>query len=119
MAFFKALGVVVVSLDVPLLAIATAELSRGSSSRQGYRVLVVFGFTWLVGIGLMHLRKWAALYFSIPLFCFGAWLFVTSIEPIPFPRNLLYMAEGVSLMLPLIVTISVWSRLTWGGKWFF
>jgi hypothetical protein len=53
------------------------------------------------------------------LFGFGLWLFVTSIEPIRFPWNLLYMAEGISLMLPLIVTIRVWSQLSSGRKWFF
>jgi hypothetical protein len=69
-------------------------------------------------MGLLCLRKWAALYFSIPLFCFGLWLFVTSIERIRFPWNLLYMAEGVSLTLPLMVTIRVWSQLSWGKRFF-
>jgi hypothetical protein len=87
--------------------------------RQEFSTLIGLGFVTLVGFGLLFLRKWAAIYFSVPLFCFGAWLALTSIEPIPFPFNLCYMCLGVSLMLPLIVTVRVWSQLSWGGKWFF
>lgn len=121
MALFKALGVVVLLLDLPLLAISLAKMSFTLElpSRNEFRSLVVIGFAWLVGIGLLGLRKWAALYFSVTLFGFGLWLFVTSIEPGRFPWNLFYMAEGISLMLPLIVTIRVWSQLSSGGKWFF
>jgi len=121
MAFFKAFGVVVLLLDLPLLTSAIAQISftLKMPSRQEFKWLVVAAAAWPVGIGLLYLRKWAALYFAVPLFCFGLWFALTSIEPIRFPWNLFYMAEGVSLMLPLIVTIRVWSQLSWGGEWFF
>ena len=96
--------------DIPL---------RAPIPREELRTLIGAGFVTVVGIGLLFLRRWAAIYFSVPLFCFGLWLAVSSIEPIPFPWNLLYMTEGVSLMLPLIVTIRVWPQLSWRGKWFF
>ena len=120
MAFFKAFGVVVLLIDLPILAVTIAEISFAPKTpfQNQLRWLVGTAFAWLIGIGLLCLRRWAALYFSISLFCFGMWLFVTSIEPIRFPWNLLYMAEGVSLTLPLMVTIQVWSQLSW-GKWFF
>jgi hypothetical protein len=121
MAFFRAYGAVVLLLDLPLLASAITEIcfTPHRTSRWDIRCLVVFGFASLVGIGLLFLRKWAALYFSITLFCFGLWMFLTSIEPIRFPWNLFYMADGISLTLPFFVTVRFWSRLAWGGKWFF
>jgi hypothetical protein len=120
MAFFRAFGIVVLLIDLPILAVTIAEISFALKvSQHQLRWLVGTGFAWLVGLGLLGLRKWAALYFSIPLFCFGGWVFVSSIEPIRFPWNLFYMAEGLSLMLRLIVTLRVWSRLSWGGKSFF
>lgn len=120
-AFFKAFGLVILLLDLPLLLGAIAEISFDPKipPPSQIRWMVAVGFAWIVGLGLLGLRKWAALYASIPLFCFGLWLAVTSIEPIRFPWNLFYVAEGVSLMLPLVVTIRVWSQLSWGGKWFF
>lgn len=121
MAFFKAFGVLVLLLDLPVLLTSLAEISSSvqlPSARQA-RLVIFASLTAVVGIGLLNLRKWAALYFSIPLFCFGLWLSLSFIEPIRFPWNLFYMAEGVSLMLPLVVTIRIWSQLSWGGKWFF
>jgi hypothetical protein len=32
--------------------------------------------------------------------------------------NLLVMAHGISLALPLVVTIRVWKDLTWGTRFF-
>jgi hypothetical protein len=79
-------------------------------------MLVVWGFATIIGAGLVCLRKWAALYFSVPLFCYGLWLALSSVEQFSFPLNLFWMFEGASLMLPLIVTIRVWPLLSWSGK---
>jgi hypothetical protein len=100
--FFKSFGVLTLLLS-PILI--------GS--------LVLFSAVIVVGFGLIFLRKWAALYFSVPLFCFGIWLALSSIRKEPFPSNLLVMVYSLSLMFPLFVTIQVWPRLTWRGKWFF
>lgn len=72
----------------------------------------------LVGFGLAFLRKWAALYFSIPLFWFGLRHAFVSIYEVAFPLNLLAMLFGVSLMLPLVITIRMWKQLTWGRRFF-
>ena len=87
--------------------------------RQRLSRLVVAGFAYIVGVGLLYLRKWAALYFSVTLFWVGLSWALNAIEEIGFPWNLFWMAHGVSLMLPFYVTIRVWSRLSWGDKWFF
>ena len=82
-------------------------------------MLVAFLVVTTVGTGLLFLRKWAAIYFSLPLFFLGVWLAWSSIEQVSFPFNLLCMCEGISLMLPLVVTILIWPQLTGGGRWFF
>jgi len=89
------------------------------ASWQSIRTLILFSFVVTVAVGLLSLRKWAALYFSLPLFFYGIWLARTSIEQIRFPYNLLGMCEGAAMLLPLFVTIRVWRQLKWGGKWFF
>ena len=74
--------------------------------------------TGLVGFGLIFLRKWAALYFSLPLFAYGIAEAYCSIKQVIFPYNLLVMMHGTSLTLPLVVTIRIWKHLTWGRRFF-
>jgi hypothetical protein len=116
--FFKALGVATLFANALLFPTAI-ELIVDQPSDHTYRGLIAFSAVSFVGIGLIFLRKWAALYFSVPLFCFGFSIVLTAIPEVTFPFNLLAMCEGISLMLPLVVTFRVWRQLTWGGKWFF
>jgi hypothetical protein len=120
-AFFRAFGVIVLLLDLPLVLISLVEISRAHEMPfpQELSALFFIGFAAIIGVGLLFLRKWAALYFSVRLFWYGLSLMLSSVQPVPFPWNLLCMAEGISLMLPLNVTCRVWSQLSWGGKWFF
>jgi hypothetical protein len=64
------------------------------------------------------MRKWAALYFSLPLFAYGIAEAYCSIKQVIFPYNLLVMMHGTSLTLPLVVTIRIWKHLTWGRRFF-
>lgn len=107
--FFRAYGVLMLILSPGAFAMRENDAGR----------LVMFSVVVVIGLGLIFLRKWAAVYFSVPLFCYGIFIVLKSIPEIPFPYNLLGMAYGASLMLPLIVTILIWRRLVWGGKWFF
>lgn len=91
---------------------------RAHTQTQFLRALFLFAAVEVVGFGLALLRKWAVLYFSIPLFWFGIRLVFDSIYQVAFPLNLLPMLVGISLMLPLVVTIRIWKQLTW-GRWFF
>ena len=72
----------------------------------------------LIGFGLIFRRKWAALYFSLPLCAYGILKAFSSIEDVTFPLNLLAMLHGLSLTLPLVLTIRVWKDLTWGTRFF-
>lgn len=118
--YFRLYGVLTLLLDWVLFVFAIEVLaSVQSSPGQSVRTLLCFAVVTIVGVGLLGLRKWAALYFSVPLFVWGIWLFWTSVEQEPFPDNLLFMCEGISLTFPLIVTLLIWPRLVWRGKWFF
>ncbi len=72
----------------------------------------------VVGFGLAFLRKWAALYFSIPLSCFGIWLALISISKVAFPLNVFAILLGIFLTRPLALTIRHWKHLTWGRTFF-
>jgi hypothetical protein len=85
---------------------------------QSIRTLILFSFVAIVALGLL-LRKWSAIYFSVPLFVYGIGFAWTAIEQICFPFNLLGMLAGAAMMLPFFVTIRVWRQLKWGGRWFF
>jgi hypothetical protein len=114
--YFQAFGVLVLWLSAPLPLIA-ADLMVEANWPPSRFVLVAFAI--VIGVGLLNLRKWAALYFSVPLFWIGLSWALSAVQEIAFPWNLFWMAHGVSLMLPLYVTIRVWSRLSRGGKWYF
>lgn len=109
---FAAFGVVTLLLS-PLVYPITVH-----SSEPSMRGLVVSLATWLVGLGLIFMRKWAALYFSLPLFVYGIMEAFCSIKQVTFPYNLLMMMHGISLTLPLVVTIRIWKQLTWGRRFF-
>lgn len=107
--FFRAFGV------LTLLLSPCAFSGRGSD----FGAFVLFAAVVVIGVGLIYLRKWAAIYFSVSLFGYGLWMALRGIQEVEFPFNLLVMAYGVSQMLPLFVTIRIWPHLTWRGKWFF
>ena len=107
--FFRAYGVLTLLLSPGAFSMSDNDLGR----------FTLFAAVIVIGWGLIFLRKWAALYFSVPLFFYGALVVLEAIREIPFPYNLLGMAYGASFMLPLVVTIRIWPRLVWGGRWFF
>ena len=108
---FAAFGVVTLLLSSPLIPFAFA-------SAQTLRGLILSLALVLIGSGLIFKRKWAALYFSLSLCAYGVWEAFSSIEQVTFPLNLLVMLHGMSLTLPLVVTIRVWKDLTWGSRFF-
>lgn len=115
---FRAFGFLVISLDLLAYRSGLSEIlwaARFSASQQ-IKMLVAFLAILVVGIGLIGMRKWAAIYFSAPLLCIGLAVCWNSIEQVPFPWNLAWMLEGVSLMLPAVVTVRLWPYLSWRGK---
>ena len=113
--YFRAFGALTLLLG-PLQFDET--FLRAQTQTQFLRGLFLMAAVEVVGFGLAFLRKWAALYFSIPLFCFGIQQVFVSTYAVTFPLNLIAMLIGVSFTLPLIVTIRLWKQLTWGRTFF-
>jgi len=113
--YYRAYGALTLLLNPAMFA---DTFFRAHTQTQFLRGFFLFAAVEVVGFGLAFLRKWAALYFSIPLFCFGVRQVFVSTYAVAFPRNLIAMLLGVSLMLPLIVTIRLWKQLTWGRRFF-
>jgi len=73
----------------------------------------------LMGIGLVLLRKWAALPFSLVLIGLPIWNTVDTIGDAPLAWNLFVFVCAVVLMAPVVIIIRSWPLLSWRGKWFF
>ena len=113
--YFRAFGALTLLVNPAIFA----DVFSGTLTRpQLVRSLFLMAAVEILGFGLAFLRKWAALYFAIPLFYFGLRLALTSIYEVVFPLNLFGMINGVSLMLPLVITIRIWKELTWGRRFF-
>ena len=113
--YFRAYGALTLLLGPAQLG---DTLLRAQTQTQFLRWLFLLTAVEVVGFGLAFLRKWAALYFSIPLFWLGIQQVFISIYAVAFPLNLIAMLLGFSFMLPLIVTIRIWKQLTWGRRFF-
>jgi len=113
--YFRVFGALTLLLNPAIFA---GTLFSGQTQTQSLRGLFLMAVGELVGFGLAFLRKWAALYFSIPLFCFGIRLVGVSIYEVAFPGNLLAMLYSLTFTLPLFITIRSWKQLTWGRAFF-
>jgi|ERR1044072_4845465 hypothetical protein len=112
--YFRAYGALTLLFGPAIFADAVFSQTQ----TQVLRGLFLVAVCELVGFGLASLRKWAALYFSIPLFWFGIRLVGVSIYEISFPGNLLAMLYSLFFTLPLFITIRYWKELTWGRRFF-
>ena len=113
--YFRAFGALTLLLSPGMFAVMVVSAHTQAESLRGLFLMAVGE---LVGFGLAYLRKWAALYFSIPLFWFGIRLVFVSIYDVAFPGNLLAMLYSLSFTLPLFITIRYWKQLTWGRRFF-
>ena len=113
--YFRAFGALTLLLNPAILG---DTFFSAQTQTQFLRGLFLLAAAEVVGFGLAFLRKWAALYFSIPLFCFGLWLAFVSIYKVVFPLNVFAILLGVWLTRPLALTIRHWKELTWGRRFF-
>ncbi|HJT27994.1 MAG TPA: hypothetical protein VJ784_11335 [Pyrinomonadaceae bacterium] len=113
--YFRAFGALTLLLGPAILG---DIFFRAQTQTQLLRGLFLLAAAEVVGFGLAFLRKWAALYFSIPLFCFGLWLAFVSISKVAFPLNVFAILLGIWLTRPLALTIRHWKELTWGRRFF-
>lgn len=81
------------------------------------RITIFFVSATVVGIGLVYLRKWAAVILALALGAIATWLIQGTIRGVPFPANLINFAIGGLLIVMVVLIIRSWSKLSWGGKW--
>lgn len=112
--YFRAYGALTLLLSPAIFS----DTFFSQTQTQVLRGLFLVAVSELVGFGLACLRKWAALYFSIPLFWFGIRQVFVSIYVVAFPLNLIAMLVGVFFTVPLVLTIRHWKELTWGRRFF-
>jgi hypothetical protein len=76
------------------------------------------GFT-VLGLGLLLLRKWAALILSILLFYPAYWSLISAVHPVnlvPGEWNWVGYIQAVLLIIPLVLTAMGWHVLVWCKK---
>jgi hypothetical protein len=69
-----------------------------------------------VGIGLLYLRKWAALGLSLLALYPAFWCFWDAIHPTPGNANWLGFVFALLLIIPSILTAKYWHVLVWRKK---
>ena len=107
--YFRVVGGLTLLLGPGLLA---ATLNSPPGWTQLLRWLFLVLMVEVVAFGLALLRKGAALFVSVPLFCYGIHYAFVSIYQIAFPLNLIAMVDGLLLIFPLVATIRLWKQLT-------
>jgi len=81
--------------------------------------LVVFIGVSAVGLGLLFLRKWAAVLFSFALIGLPVYMAIDSIRDAPASAYLIILIVAVVLVMPIVIIVRSWRLLSWRGKWFF
>ena len=116
----RAFGVITFILEAVILFVLIGQRYRlGPFPRRfTISICVLFLATTLIGVGLMFLRKWAALLFSLALVGMPIWLNLTSLGE-PLAWNAMVFVFGLVLIMPIAIMIRSWSLLSWRGRWFF
>src|SRR5262249_51980931 len=74
--------------------------------------------TSVVGVGLLLLRKWAAVLFSLALVGFPIWMGIDWFGEVPVGVYAMLLAVIRVLILPIIIIFRSWRLLSWRGKSF-
>lgn len=119
--WFKVFGSLTLAFQAVMLLMLASPRARhlGPLTPEAVIRLAVFFFSAsAVSVGLIFLRRWAALFFSSATMAASVGLILGSITQVPFPWNLANISLGVILMLPAVLTARNWGQLSWGGRWF-
>jgi hypothetical protein len=118
-ALFRLFGILTL-LNAALLALLVYA-NRYARQNGGHDLSGLTMFIYpsvLIGIGLLFLRKWAAILLSLPLLATSVWLIVGSILAVPFPYMIINFLFALMLLIPAAATVNYWTELKWKGKWF-
>jgi|GEM_PF-1849139 len=119
-AAIRTFGILTLGIDAfILLAFNHRRFLEGPLPLRVVIALTVYVFVVaLIGVGLLLLRKWAAIVFALALVVFPTWMTIESIGEAPLGFYLMMLAAGIVLILPIIVILRSWRLLSWRGKWF-
>ena len=104
---FRLFGVGVVLFHALMLLRIANDVRIGRVSLDApviTRVSVVTACVLAVGIGLLLLRKWAAVLFSVASASAGLWLIIGSILYVPFPWLFINLGNGLCLFVPALAS---------------
>ena len=119
-AAIRAFGVITFVLEAAILLVRISQRSRFGpvTLRAVISISVFFFAATLIGVGLLFLRKWAAIVFSLALVALPIWNTVDTLGKAPIAWNLMVLVSAIVLVMPVIIIIRCWSLLSWGGEWF-
>ena len=108
---FRVLGILTLFLVLGVVLVAVLGLHGTKLTTADWVRLSIFtilGFT--LGIGMLYLRKWAALVLSCLCLALAIWIIAASIKG-PFPDTIVVFAFGIPFTFVPILTVGYWSRL--------
>ena len=114
----RAFGVITFVFEAGLLFVLIGQRSRlGPFPLQFIISISVFFFAaTLIGVGLLFLRKWAAIVFSLALVALPIWNTVDTLGKAPFAWNLMVLVCATVLVMPVIIIIRSWPLLSWAAN---
>lgn len=111
---FKAFGVLLLFFELLMLFLLPFIHRRDPINFDFYtltRFFIFFGLMTTVGIGLLFLKRWAAIGLSLVSSLCGLSLIFGSIFGVSFPWIFINFFIGFCFLLPLSFTIKLWSQL--------
>ena len=66
-----------------------------------------------IGVGLIRLRKWAAILFSLATLACAMWLVIGSILHVPRPYMFYNFTFATIFIIPTVATATCWRLLAW------
>ncbi len=115
---FKLFGVGVILFQALTLLITANQIMTGRLTLNARVIAGEFIATsgaLLVGIGLLLLRKWAAILLSIASASAGLWLIVGSLLHVPFPLMFINVGNGLCFFVLAMASYLFWQELAWKG----
>jgi len=109
---FTMLGCLSVVAGIACILLSYANTKARQSGGHDVSSAAYFSiFFTPVGVGLVFLRRIAAVLLSFPLAVLALWMIVASLFTVPFPWWLANIAFGILLLFPSWATWRGWSEL--------
>lgn len=114
---FQVMGWLLLAYAAGMVVLSVASVERYPPPPRSGLAFARFGLIVLalviVAFGLLHLRKWAALAFSILTLCVAFFAAKASIHFVPWSWPGIGYWFAILLIMPSIVTVKYWGVLVW------